>query len=305
MKNQLILENFLEVLASEKGLAVNTRISYKNDILQFLVFLEKNKKKISEITRIDIEKFTSKFTTQGLEKSTISRKMSALSHFFIFLLEENIIKSNPIHELDLPKQIKKLPKILSVDQVEKLIKSSREDQSINGIRLNTMIEILYATGIRVSELVEMKLSATYAEKNFLLIQGKGNKERLVPISKNTEDRIKDYLKIRNEFINNDTESKWLFPSKQSSKGHITRQRFNQLLQTLCERVNLNNIRISPHKLRHAFATHLLANGVDLRSLQQMLGHADISTTQIYTHVLKDRLKKLVSDNHPLSKIEIN
>lgn len=305
MNNQLILENFLEVLASEKGLAVNTRISYKNDILQFLVFLEKNKKKINEITPIDIEKFTSKFTTQGLEKSTISRKMSALSHFFIFLLEENIIKSNPIHELDLPKQIKKLPKILSVDQVEKLIKSSREDQSVNGIRLNTMIEILYATGIRVSELVEMKLSATYAEKNFLLIQGKGNKERLVPISENTEDKIKDYLKIRNEFINNDTESKWLFPSKQSSKGHITRQRFNQLLQTLCERVNLNNIRISPHKLRHAFATHLLANGVDLRSLQQMLGHADISTTQIYTHVLKDRLKKLVSDNHPLSKIEIN
>ena len=305
MNNQLILENFLEVLASEKGLAVNTRISYKNDILQFLVFLEKNKKKINEITPIDIEKFTSKFTTQGLEKSTISRKMSSLSHFFIFLLEENIIKSNPIHELDLPKQIKKLPKILSVDQVEKLIKSSREDQSVNGIRLNTMIEILYATGIRISELVEMKLSATYAEKNFLLIQGKGNKERLVPISENTEDKIKDYLKIRNEFINNDTDSKWLFPSKQSSKGHITRQRFNQLLQTLCERVNLNNIQISPHKLRHAFATHLLANGVDLRSLQQMLGHADISTTQIYTHVLKDRLKKLVSDNHPLSKIEIN
>ncbi len=305
MNNYLILENFLEVLASEKGLAVNTRISYENDIHQFLVFLEKNKKKISETTSIDIEKFISKFTTQGLEKSTISRKMSALSHFFIFLIEENIIKSNPIHELDLPKQIKKLPEILSVDQVDKLIKSSREDQSMNGIRLNTMIEILYATGIRISELVEMKLSATYAEKNFLLVQGKGNKERLVPISENTEDKIKDYLKIRNNFINNNTESKWLFPSKQSSKGHITRQRFNQLLQTLCERVNLSNIRISPHKLRHAFATHLLENGVDLRSLQQMLGHADISTTQIYTHVLKDRLKKLVSDNHPLSKIEIN
>jgi len=305
VNNHLILENFLEVLASEKGLAVNTRISYKNDILQFLVFLEKNKKKINKITSIDIEKFILKFVTQGLEKSTISRKMSALSHFFIFLLEENIIKSNPINELDLPKQIKKLPKILSVDQVEKLVKSSCEDQSINGIRLNTMIEILYATGIRVSELVEMKLSATYAEKNFLLIQGKGNKERLVPISENTEDKIKDYLKIRNKFINDETESKWLFPSKQSSKGHITRQRFNQLLQILCERINLNNIKISPHKLRHAFATHLLANGVDLRSLQQMLGHADISTTQIYTHVLKDRLKKLVSDNHPLSKIEIN
>jgi integrase/recombinase XerD len=305
VNNHLILENFLEVLASEKGLAINTRISYKNDILQFLVFLEKSKKKINEITSIDIEKFILKFTKQGLEKSTISRKMSAISHFFIFLLEENMIKSNPINELDLPKQIKKLPKILSIDQVDKLIKSSHQDQSINGIRLNTMIEILYATGIRISELVEMKLSATYAEKNFLLVQGKGNKERLVPISENTENKIKDYLKVRNKFLNNDTESKWLFPSKQSSKGHITRQRFNQLLQTLCERVNLNNIRISPHKLRHAFATHLLANGADLRSLQQMLGHADISTTQIYTHVLKDRLRKLVSDNHPLSKIEIN
>ena len=305
MNNHLILENFLEVLASEKGLAVNTRISYRNDILQFLVFLDKNKKRINEITSIDIEKFTSKFTSRGLEKSSISRKMSALSHFFNFLLEENIIKNNPINEFDLPKQIKKLPKILSVEQVDKLIKISREDQSISGIRLNTMIEILYATGIRISELVEMKLSATYAEQNFLLVQGKGNKERLVPISENTENKIKNYLNIRKEFLNKDKDSKWLFPSKQSSKGHITRQRFNQLLKNLCERTNLNDIRISPHKLRHAFATHLLANGVDLRSLQQMLGHADISTTQIYTHVLKDRLKKLVSDNHPLSKIEIN
>ena len=305
MNNHLILENFLEVLASEKGLAVNTRISYRNDILQFLVFLDKNKKRINEITSIDIEKFISKFTTQGFEKSSISRKMSALSHFFNFLLEENIIKNNPINEFDLPKQIKKLPKILSVEQVDKLIKISREDQSISGIRLNTMIEILYATGIRISELVEMKLSATYAEQNFLLIQGKGNKERLVPISENTENRIKNYLNIRKEFLTKDKDSKWLFPSKQSTKGHITRQRFNQLLKNLCERINLNDIRISPHKLRHAFATHLLANGVDLRSLQQMLGHVDISTTQIYTHVLKDRLKKLVSDNHPLSKIEIN
>ena len=305
MKDYLILDNFIEVLASEKGLAVNTRISYRNDILQLLNYLKKNEKNLRNINSNDIEKFISKFKKQGFEKVTISRKLSALSHFFIFLEEENIINQNPINELDLPKQVKKLPQILSIEQVDKLINLSREDRSVNGVRLNTMIEILYATGIRISELVEMKLSATVSEKNFLLIQGKGNKERLVPISENTEKNIKKYLKIRNSFLLKDKESKWLFPSKQSSRGHITRQRLNQLLQDLRAKAELSNIRISPHKLRHAFATHLLANGADLRSLQQMLGHADISTTQIYTHVLKDRLKKLVSDNHPLSKIEIN
>ena len=305
MKDYLILDNFIEVLASEKGLAVNTRISYRNDILQLLNYLKKNEKNLRNINSNDIEKFISKFKKQGFEKVTISRKLSALSHFFIFLEEENIINQNPINELDLPKQVKKLPQILSIEQVDKLINLSREDRSVNGVRLNTMIEILYATGIRISELVEMKLSATVSEKNFLLIQGKGNKERLVPISENTEKNIKKYLEIRNSFLLKDKESKWLFPSKQSSRGHITRQRLNQLLQDLSAKAELSNIRISPHKLRHAFATHLLANGADLRSLQQMLGHADISTTQIYTHVLKDRLKKLVSDNHPLSKIEIN
>lgn len=305
MKDYLILDNFIEVLASEKGLAVNTRISYRNDILQLLNYLKKNEKNLRNINSNDIEKFISKFKKQGFEKVTISRKVSALSHFFIFLEEENIINQNPINELDLPKQVKKLPQILSIEQVDKLINLSREDRSVNGVRLNTMIEILYATGIRISELVEMKLSATVSEKNFLLIQGKGNKERLVPISENTEKNIKKYLEIRNSFLLKDKESKWLFPSKQSSRGHITRQRLNQLLQDLSAKAELSNIRISPHKLRHAFATHLLANGADLRSLQQMLGHADISTTQIYTHVLKDRLKKLVSDNHPLSKIEIN
>ena len=305
MKDILILENFIEVLASEKGLATNTRVSYKNDILQFLKYIETKRKKLSEVISKDVELYISKFTNQGFEKSTISRKLSALSHFFIFLLEEKIIKKNPIQEIELPKQIKKLPKILSVSQVDKLINKSREDKTINGIRLNTMIEILYATGIRISELVEMKLSSIYAEKNFLLIQGKGNKERLVPISESTEDKIRKFLEVRSEFLMNDSESRWLFPSKKSSSGHITRQRFNQLLNNLCERISLNNFNVSPHKLRHAFATHLLANGVDLRALQQMLGHADISATQIYTHVLKDRLKKIVSDNHPLSKIEIN
>ena len=168
-----------------------------------------------------------------------------------------------------------------------------------------MIEILYATGIRITELVEMKLSSLYEDKNFLLIIGKGQKERLVPVSSQTRDTINVYLKIRKKFISDNNESKWIFPSKQSSKGHITRQRFNQLLNKLNEKGNLGIKRISPHKLRHAFATHLLSNGIDLRSLQQMLGHSDISTTQIYTHVLKERLKQVIKDNHPLSKIDLS
>ncbi len=173
-----------------------------------------------------------------------------------------------------------------------------------GIRLYTMIEILYATGIRISELVEMKLSSIYEDKNFLLVSGKGNKERLVPISKNTRETLDKYLTIRSHFISEKITSIWLFPSKQSSVGHITRQRFNQLLNELNLRADLGIKNISPHKLRHAFATHLLENGMDLRSLQQILGHADISTTQIYTHVLKERLKEIIKDNHPLSKVDL-
>jgi len=165
-----------------------------------------------------------------------------------------------------------------------------------------MIEIMYATGIRVSELVTMTLASLYQDKNFIIISGKGNKERLVPISKDTQDTINNYLKIRSFFFNKDKEVKWLFPSKQSKIGHITRQRFSQLLSSLADGANLKAKKISPHKLRHAFASHLLANGADLRSLQLMLGHEDISTTQIYTHILDERLKQIVKDKHPLSKV---
>ena len=168
-----------------------------------------------------------------------------------------------------------------------------------------MIEILYATGIRISELVEMKLSSIYEDKNFLLVSGKGNKERLVPISKKTRETLDKYLTIRDNFISDKNNSVWLFPSKQSSIGHITRQRFNQLLNELNLHADLGIKKISPHKLRHAFATHLLENGMDLRSLQQILGHSDISTTQIYTHVLKERLKEIIKDNHPLSKVDLD
>ena len=305
MKNTSLVENFLEVLASEKGLARNTIQSYKSDLDQFINFIEKKECDIKRLSVDNINEFVYSFQNKGFEKTTISRKISSLSHFFNFLLEEKIIDLNPINHLEIPKQKKKLPIILSNKQVDKLLEFTKEDKTPKGIRLYTMIEILYATGIRITELVEMKLSSLYEDKNFLLIIGKGQKERLVPVSSQTRDTINVYLKIRKKFISDNNESKWIFPSKQSSKGHITRQRFNQLLNKLNENGNLGIKRISPHKLRHAFATHLLSNGIDLRSLQQMLGHSDISTTQIYTHVLKERLKQVIKDNHPLSKIDLS
>ena len=304
MNYNLLVENFLEVLASEKGLSKNTLYSYKIDLDQFISFIQKKSIKTREFKDKDIKEFISTFKNKGYEKSTVSRKISSLTHFFNFLLDEKEIEINPLSNFEIPKQIKKLPIILSNKHIDKILEFTKQDQSALGIRLYTMIEILYATGIRISELVEMKLSSIYEDKNFLLVSGKGNKERLVPISKNTREALDKYLTIRDHFISYKKKSIWLFPSKQSSIGHITRQRFNQLLNEINLQADLGIKRISPHKLRHAFATHLLENGMDLRSLQQILGHSDISTTQIYTHVLKERLKEIIKDNHPLSKVDL-
>ena len=305
MNYNLLVENFLEILASEKGLSKNTLYSYKIDLDQFINFLKKKSIKSKEFKDKDIKEFISTFKNKGYEKSTVSRKISSLTHFFNFLLDEKEIETNPLNNFEIPKQTKKLPIILSNKHIDKILEFTRQDQSATGIRLYTMIEILYATGIRISELVEMKLSSIYEDKNFLLVSGKGNKERLVPISKKTRETLDQYLIIRDNFISDKKNSIWLFPSKQSSIGHITRQRLNQLLNELNLHADLGIKRISPHKLRHAFATHLLENGMDLRSLQQILGHSDISTTQIYTHVLKERLKEIIKDNHPLSKVDLD
>ena len=304
MNYNLLVENFLEVLASEKGLSKNTLYSYKTDLDQFTSFIEKKNIKTRDFKNKDIKEFVSTFKNRGYEKSTVSRKISSLTHFFNFLLDEKEIEINPLSNFEIPKQTKKLPTILSNEHIDKILKFTKQDQSAAGIRLYTMIEILYATGIRISELVEMKLSSIYEDKNFLLVSGKGNKERLVPISKKTRKTLEKYLTVRDHFISDKNKSIWMFPSKQSSIGHITRQRFNQLLNELNLEAGLGIKRISPHKLRHAFATHLLENGMDLRSLQQILGHSDISTTQIYTHVLKERLKEIIKDSHPLSKVDL-
>lgn len=302
MNENNYVSNFLEMIVIERGLAKNTASSYKDDLNQLVEFCKKKNLNILELDEKKLEEYLSKFINQGFEKTSLARKISTYTQFFNFLIDEKLIDNNPIKDIKQPKLDSKLPVILSVDDIQNLINSSKQDISNLGIRFNCMIEIMYATGIRVSELVTMTLASLYQDKNFIIISGKGNKERLVPISKDTQDTINNYLKIRSFFFNKDKEVKWLFPSKQSKIGHITRQRFSQLLSSLADGANLKAKKISPHKLRHAFASHLLANGADLRSLQLMLGHEDISTTQIYTHILDERLKQIVKDKHPLSKV---
>ena len=302
MNENNYVSNFLEMIVIERGLAKNTASSYKDDLNQLVDFCKKKNLNILELDEKKLEEYLSKFINQGFEKTSLARKISTYTQFFNFLIDEKLIDNNPIKDIKQPKLDSKLPVILSMSDIQNLINSSKQDISNLGIRFNCMIEIMYATGIRVSELVTMTLASLYQDKNFIIISGKGNKERLVPISKDTQDTINNYLKIRSFFFNKDKEVKWLFPSKQSKIGHITRQRFSQLLSSLADGANLKAKKISPHKLRHAFASHLLANGADLRSLQLMLGHEDISTTQIYTHILDERLKQIVKDKHPLSKV---
>ena len=296
------ISNFIEMIVIERGLAKNTATSYKNDLDQLNEFCKKKSLNIVKLDEKKLEDYLSKFINQGFEKTSLARKISTYTQFFDFLIEEKLIANNPIKNIKQPKLDSKLPFIISVEDIQSLINNSKQDKSNSGIRLNCMIEIMYASGIRVSELVTMTLGSLYQDKNFIIISGKGNKERLIPISKDTQDTINNYLKIRKFFFNKNKEVKWLFPSKQSKVGHITRQRFAQLLSLLSDKAGLKIKKISPHKLRHAFASHLLANGADLRSLQQMLGHEDISTTQIYTHILDERLKQIVKDKHPLSKV---
>ncbi|MDC1302714.1 tyrosine recombinase [Pelagibacterales bacterium] len=296
------ISNFIEMIVIERGLAKNTATSYKNDLDQLNEFCTKKSLNIVKLDEKKLEDYLSKFINQGFEKTSLARKISTFTQFFDFLIEEKLIANNPIKNIKQPKLDSKLPFIISVKDIQSLINNSKQDKSNFGIRLNCMIEIMYASGIRVSELVTMTLASLYQDKNFIIITGKGNKERLIPISKDTQDTINNYLKIRKFFFNKNKEVKWLFPSKQSKFGHITRQRFSQLLSLLSNKAGLKIKKISPHKLRHAFASHLLANGADLRSLQQMLGHEDISTTQIYTHILDERLKQIIKDKHPLSKV---
>ncbi len=293
------LEIFLEMLLAERGVSKNTLDSYHRDLNDLARFLEKRRRTIDGAASEDLRAYLKALEKAGLSPRTAARRLSALRQFYRFLYAEGFRPADPSFALDSPKLGRRLPKYLTEEEVENLLKAARGKTGAKGLRVQALLEILYATGLRVSELVALPLSAITGDKRFLIVRGKGDKERMVPLGAPAVAAIKAYRKVRKFFLDEGAESKWVFPSR-GQTGHLTRQRFLQLLKELAAEAGIDPARVSPHVLRHAFASHLLAHGADLRSVQQMLGHADIATTEIYTHVLRARLRRLVDAHHPLA-----
>jgi integrase/recombinase XerD len=294
------LEAFLEMMAAERGAAPLTLAAYKNDLTDLSGFLSTRGVALEAANAEALHSYVTSAATTRLTPRTLARRISAMRQFYKFLLLEGIRQDEPTAELDTPRLGRPLPKVLSETEVGALIEAARHGPGDEGTRLVCLIELLYATGLRVSELVTLPLAAARRDPRFLVISGKGSKERIVPLSEPSRRALGTYLECRDRFLSDSRASRWLFPSR-GQVGHLTRQRCGQLLKELALAAGLDPGRLSPHVLRHAFASHLLHHGADLRSVQQMLGHADIATTQIYTHVLTDRLRKLVETAHPLAR----
>jgi integrase/recombinase XerD len=300
------IETFLEMLVAERGAALNTLESYRRDLEDFAEFLGSTR--VSDADQDDVSAYLSDLTARGFAASSQARRLSALRQFFKFLFAEGRRKDEPTRILSAPKKRQALPKVLSVAEVDRLIEAARFDavqvhetpgRQLRASRLYTLLEVLYASGLRVSELVALPVRAALRDARLIEIRGKGGKERLVPLSPRAQEAMRAYVALR-KAEDAFAESPWLFPSY-SESGHFTRQAFARDLKALAVGVGLQADQVSPHVLRHAFASHLLQNGADLRVVQQLLGHADISTTQIYTHVLDERLRDLVETHHPLAK----
>jgi integrase/recombinase XerD len=292
------LEAFLEMLAAERGAAPLTLAAYRGDLANLAGFLASRGVPLEAAEAATLHAFLAAAGT--LTPRTLARRVSAMRQFYKFLVIDGVRRDDPTADLDTPGLGRPLPKVLSETEIESLIAAARNWPGDDGVRLVCFVELLYATGLRVSELVTLPLGAAQRDPRFLLISGKGGRERVVPLSEPSRAALAAYLACRERFLPDSQSSRWLFPSR-GGKGHLTRQRCGQLLKELAVKAGLDPDRLSPHVLRHAFASHLLDHGADLRSVQQMLGHADIATTQIYTHVLSDRLRKLVETAHPLAR----
>jgi integrase/recombinase XerD len=294
------LEAFLEMLAAERGAAPLTLAAYQNDLSDLAAFLAARHVAVEAAEAASLHAYLANATTTRLAPRTLARRISAMRQFYKFLLLEGVREDDPTVELDTPRLGRPLPKILSESEIGTLIDTAHSWPGDEGIRLYCILELLYATGLRISELATLPLAAARRDPRFLLISGKGGKERVVPLSEPGRAALARYLECRDRFLPEGRPSRWLFPSR-GRAGHLTRQRAGQLLKELAADAGLDPEKLSPHVLRHAFASHLLDHGADLRSVQQMLGHADIATTQIYTHVQTDRLRKLVESAHPLAR----
>ncbi|WEX89313.1 site-specific tyrosine recombinase XerD [Sinorhizobium garamanticum] len=303
------VESFLEMMSAERGAATNTLQSYERDLEDARSFLRTCGTRLTDASADDLRSYLSHLAGEGFKSSSQARRLSALRQFYKFLYAEGLRGDDPTGILDAPKKARALPKTLSIDDVSRLIDQAETEAATGGedalvkLRMHALIELLYATGMRVSELVSLPASVLSQNGRFLVIRGKGNKERLVPLSQAAISAMRAYgdaLRSKNAEADRPEESPWLFPSY-GKAGYLPRQVFARDLKGLAARAGIRVATISPHVLRHAFASHLLANGADLRAVQELLGHSDISTTQIYTHVLEERLHDLVQNHHPLAK----
>jgi integrase/recombinase XerD len=303
---------FLDMLAAERGAAQNTLAAYQRDLVDFAAYLTDAGCSIKSATTEDVRLYLSSLSRRGLLPASVARRLSAVRQLYRFLYAERQRKDDPAAVLEGPKRSRSLPKTLSLGEVDLLLRfaAQRDPEAALGERLRAarlacLVELLYATGLRVSELVALPFAAARRDARVIVVRGKGNKERLVPLNDAAKRAMAEYLALRAEAAADGesapaSHSKWLFPSFGDS-GHLTRQHFARELKALAAAAGLRAAQVSPHVLRHAFASHLLHNGADLRVVQALLGHADISTTQIYTHVLDERLKSLVRDLHPLAE----
>ncbi len=304
---------FLDMLAAEQGAGNNTLDAYRRDLTDFSEFLGHSGQDFAGAETQGLRDYLADLDARGFKSSSVARRLSAMRHLFRFLLNERIRSDDPAAILSGPKRGRGLPKVLTISDVDRLLVHAKAlttapetsaPQRLRALRLYCLLEVLYATGLRVSELVSLPRTAARRDARMIVVRGKGNKERLVPLNEPSRQAMADYLAaieaLKPEKKKNAANSKWLFPSSGES-GHLTRQHFARDLKELAAAAGLAPRLISPHVLRHAFASHLLHNGADLRIVQTLLGHTDISTTQIYTHVVEERLKSLVRDLHPLAE----
>ena len=303
--SETLIELFLDMIAAERGASANTLDAYRRDLGDFSADLANAGDTIAAADSDTLRAHLGRLSKRGLAAASVARRLSAIRQLYRFLYSEGHRSDDPAAVIEGPKRGRSLPKVLSVKQVDDLLAQAREgvkaeakSERLRAARLNCLLEVLYATGLRVSELVSLPEAAARRDQRMLVIRGKGGRERLVPLNDQAKRTMTDYLALRTEAKLD--KSKWLFPSFGES-GHLSRQHFARELKELAAVAGLKPAQVSPHVLRHAFASHLLQNGADLRVVQTLLGHADISTTQIYTHVLEERLKSLVRDLHPLAE----
>jgi len=306
-----LINLFLDMLAAEQGAGDNTLDAYRRDLTDFSEFLGRSRQNFAGADTEALRNYLADLDARGFKSSSVARRLSAMRHLYRFLLNERVRSDDPAAILSGPKRGRGLPKVLSIADVDRMLTRARElteqdaspQQRLRALRLHCLLEVLYATGLRVSELVALPLSASRRDARMIVVRGKGNKERLVPLNDASRQAMADYLAamevLKPEKKKAAPASKWLFPSFGES-GHLTRQHFARDLKELASASGLAPRLVSPHVLHHAFASHLLHNGADLRIVQTLLGHTDISTTQIYTHVVEERLKSLVRDLHPLA-----